>query len=178
MSNIYILDSNVTEFQPLVTPEDESFVELVGQFDGTPITNWQPFRVEYEDDSLPRGDFPSIMLPHIPVFSGRAAEELAAVLSNSGQVLPLKCDDAKYFAFNVTLLLDALNVNTSEIVRFPSGRIMNVKSYVLEEKYLGSAPIFKLPETALMDVFVNDEFLRLVQKANLRGFSFTPVRIL
>lgn len=35
--------------------------------------------------------------------------------------------------------------------------------------------IFQLPETALIDVFVTEQFLRLVEHQHLLGFSFKPV---
>jgi hypothetical protein len=180
MRDIYLLDSDTSQFRSLVMPDDDRFMELIGQFDGTPIGKaWRLFSVDYEDDSisLSRGDFPSLALPHIPVFSARAAEVLRPLLTSSGELLPIKCEDEEYLAFNVTVLVDALNVNASDILRFPSGRIMDVKTYIIDAERLNSCAIFKLPETALMDVFVSDEFLKLVDDAKLHGFSFRQVEV-
>jgi len=52
---------------------------------------------------------------------------------------------------------------------------MEVRKYVLDLKRLTFHPIFKLPETARTDVFVSDEFVRIVESHGLRGFSFKQV---
>jgi hypothetical protein len=161
-----------------VPPEDEGFAELVNRFDGRAIGDrWHAFNVVYDEESLdlPIGDFPSIFLSHIPVFSVRAVQALRPVLSTNGELLPLNSDYEKYFAFNVTTLLDALSAKDSDIVYYPSGRIMDVRKYVLDLKRVTFQSIFKLPETARMDVFVSDEFVGIVESHGLRGFSFKQV---
>ena len=78
MTNVFLLDSD-PRFRSLLPPETDTFVDVAKQFDGTPIGDpWTPFSVEYDPDSphLPAGDFPGLLLPHIPVFSRRAAEAL------------------------------------------------------------------------------------------------------
>ena len=54
---------------------------------------------------------------------------------------------------------------------------MDVKTYFLNGERLSTASIFKLPETALMDVFVSDEFVSMAETAGLKGFSYKPVKI-
>jgi hypothetical protein len=135
--------------------------------------------VEYDPDlpDLPISDFPTLTLPHIPIFSRLAVETLEPLLRANGELVPLNTpDDAEMFAFNVTSVVSALSPK-SQIVYFSSGRILDVKQYVLDETRLTDATIFKLPETVLMDVFVNDQFVALVERANLRGFSFEPVAV-
>jgi len=155
-------------------------MELVGRFDGTAIgDSWSVFPMQYDEESsdAPIGDFPSIYLPHIPVFSYRAAEALSPLLKSNGELLPLRADHDDYFAFNVTALVPALSTEQSDIVYYPSGRVMDVKKYVFDSSHLGSQPIFKVPETALMDVFVNHEFASTVDRHQLRGFSLSEVTI-
>ena len=178
MRGIYLLDSDL-RFRGVIPPEDQSFVDLAGRFDGTPIGEaWRPFDLEYDPDSmhLPLGDFPSIFLSHVPVFSVRAAEALEPVLRTNGEMFRLRCDNDEYVAFNVTSVVGALS-NTADIHYFPSGRIMAVTRYVLERERLTSKGIFKLLEVPLLDVFVDDEFLEIVQRSQLRGFTFKPVDV-
>jgi hypothetical protein len=180
MNNIHLLDSDLDAFQNLLAPEDSGFADLVGKFNGAAITeDFGPLKIELNPDTadLPRGDFPSLLLPHIPVFSRHAADLLASVLTPYGQLWPLLCEDAEYIMFNVTTLVDAMNEDDSDIVRFKSGRIMEIRNYVLNERRLNAAPIFKLPQTALMDVFVTDEFVNMVLASHLKGFSFKPVTL-
>ena len=177
MNDVYLLQPD-PHFRSLVAPEDEEFFELVDRFDGRAISGaWRPFEVEYDEESihLPNGDFPSMSLPHIPLFAARATEALHPLLSSNGELLPLTLDQENYFAFNVHTLVDALNREKSDLVYYPSGRVLDVNSYVLRGERMGSEAIFKLPDTALMDVFVTDKFLRVVEHQYLLGFSFKPV---
>ena len=179
MTAIYQLASD-PGYKSLVPPEDNHFMELVQRFNGTRIgESWGDFKMEYDPDrgDLPAGDFPSIYLSHIPVFSRKAAEELYGLLKSAGELLPFKADQDEYLAFNVTVLVSALSLHDSEIVYFASGKIMAVKKYVLAEKHLASQPIFKLAETPLMSVFVNEDFVRTVDLLQLRGFSFSPITL-
>jgi len=181
MRNIYLLNSDTSHFRGLRPPDNDRFMDLVERFNGTPIgAAWDVFDVTYDNDSieLPLGDFTSLTFQHIPVFSQPAARTLRSLLNAAGELLPLNCGHTKYLAFNVTTLVDALDIETSEVVRFASGNIMDVKTYVLDGERLGSAAIFKLTETPLMDVFVSDEFVGVVETAGLMGFSFKQVKIL
>src|SRR5689334_12916934 len=126
MTTIYRLDSN-PRFTSLVPPEDRHFMELVQRFDGTSIgESWSSVPMEYDTElpDLPKGDFPSIYLPHIPVFSRKAADGLAALLQNTGELLPFRADQDDYLLFNATVLVPALSLEESEIVYFDSGKIM------------------------------------------------------
>jgi len=179
MSDIFLLEAD-PGFRSLVTAEDEAVMQLLLECDGrSKKDRWVPFKVEYEEDSLdlPLADFPEFFLPHIPIFSARAAEALQPVLQTNGELLPLASDDEEYFAFNVKTLSDALSTNESDIVYFPSGTIMRVNDYVLNPKGVGSTPIFKLSQTPLMAVFVTDDFVRMVESHGLLGFSFKKVAL-
>ena len=178
MHTIYILDSDL-QFRNFIPPENQSFVDLVGRFNGTPIgQSWQPVDLEYDPDSmhLPPGDFPSILLSHVPVFSARAVESLEPLLRDNGELLPMRCNGETYFAFNVTSVVPALSKD-SDIRYFPSARIMDVMSYIIEHERLTSAAIFKLLEVPLMKVFVSDTFRKTVQGSKLCGFEFKPVQV-
>ncbi|MGH9874927.1 MAG: imm11 family protein [Pyrinomonadaceae bacterium] len=181
MRNIYLLNSDTSHYRGLQPPENNRFMGMIERFDGTPIgAAWDVFEVTYDDDSieLPLSDFASLTFQHIPVFSKPAARALRSLLAGAGELLPLRCGEAKYLAFNVTALVDALDLENSEVFRFASGKIMDVKTYVLDGERLGSAAIFKLTETPLMDVFVSDEFVNVVETAGLTGFLFKQVKIL
>lgn len=111
---------------------------------------------------------------HVPVFNARAADLLRPLLIDNGELLPLLCDEGSYFAYNVTTVLDALDLEKSSIIRFASGRIMDITRHeFLQAKVTHS--IFKIPQVPWMEVFVTDEFRDAVSQHRLTGFTFKLV---
>lgn len=175
--NVYILDADMNRYQILVPIQENAWDEFQ-QFDGTPIDKpWTPVEMEvFRDDNfnknLPSSDFPALT-KHIPVFSNRAVKALEDILNENGELLPLNCAEGEYAAFNVTCMLDALDIEHSDLEFFKSsGRIMHVLKYEFLKDRLANYSIFKLPQLPLMRVFVTDKFVERVQEANLTGFDF------
>jgi hypothetical protein len=113
---------------------------------------------------------------HAPVFKAKASTVLGSVLAKDGELLPLACDDADLAVFNVTTVPDALDLDRSAVVKFPStGRIMNVKSHVFRPDRLQDVRAFKLPQLLRGSVFVTHEVVAAAQKAGLIGVGFRLV---
>jgi hypothetical protein len=173
---IYFLRTNPDKYQFFV-PSQDNTLHIIRQFDGTPIgSSWLPLEVEQcEDDNiepLQPCDFPSFKR-HIPVFSKHAVDTLKDILTENGEILPLKCDEGVYYAYNVTCVADVLDHEKSEIKRFESsGRIMRIVRHKFLIEQLSGLVIFKIPEVPDMDVFVTEAFIQRVQEAGLTGFEF------
>ncbi len=172
---VFILQPDSNRFRGLYF-RDEADVDVIYQFNGQPIADWSPVGVDIdnEDPYLPEGDFPSL-IGHIPVFSRRAAKALGDILGSNGQLLPLDCGRGVYYAYNVTKLVDALDEEQSEIARFSSGRIMDIRRYAFVGENLDEGlTIFKLSSTPLLRVFVTTRFVEAVERSGLVGFTFPP----
>lgn len=174
---VFTLKPDANRYQGLLPADRSNSLELFHRFNGTPFgASWVPWKVEIDRaegyENLPFGDFPGMAL-HVPVFTERAAALLEPLLSGNGELLPLVCDEGSYFAYNVTAILDALDVERSSILRFTDGGIMNITRHEFFPEKVTS-PIFKIPQTPLMDVFVTEEFQAAVSKHDLKGFLFKP----
>ena len=101
-----------------------------------------------------------------------AVDVLGAILKEGGELLPLICSQGTYLAFNVTCVVDALDIGRSELVRFSNGRIMDVTKYAFYADRLPAGHIFKVPQTSRMDVLVTSRFVDIATKAGLSGFLF------
>jgi hypothetical protein len=179
---LYILESDVDKFQSLGFVNEEQDWEVTHKFDGTPQgASWEPPKVEvYVDDGnrgLAEGDFPHLF-GHLPVFSDAAAKKLEPILSGNGEFLRLTGKQPEYVAFNVTNMIDGLNVERSEIVYFPSGKVLDIKRFVFDAGKISTSVMFKIPQMPLAYVFVTETFVSLVRDSNLRGFLFTPVEVI
>lgn len=177
-TKIYILKPDYRH-EAFVPPEVPGITDLLNSFNGTPFgETWTPLKIEVDDDEdihdLPLGDF-TLLSSHIPVFSRKAAACLEDVLIGNGEMLPVLSERGEYYAYNVTSIIDALNVSASEIDYLSTGRLANIRRYSLYLDKLKDAVIFKLPQVTWLDVFVTDRFVKRVEKCQLFGFDFKPV---
>jgi len=160
---------------------DERDQAMIDRFSGQPFgRSWQPIRVRLLTDEeqgpkgMPTGDCPYLE-SQVPVLSQRAVDALGALLTDNGEVLPLRYDEGSYYAYNVTRVVDALDKERSEIDYFDDGRVLDIDHHVFDLTRLRGVTIFKVPETAHRDVFVTTAFVRAVQEARLTGFKFVKL---
>jgi len=144
-------------------------------FDGRPIGEWTPIPlgVVQEDDEevLPPSDFPHLATP-VPLFSERAVAELKDLLTPAGQLLEVFHGGDRYYALNVTNLVDALDREKSRLKFFKNGRVMNIEHHeFIPERVVGQI-VFKLPDAPDMDVYVTEVFVQAVRSLKLTGFAF------
>jgi hypothetical protein len=149
---VFMLGADANCYENLVLEREQDYEKLLDTFDGTPMSaSWRPLRVKVLLDKDHKGrlpsDFPSLD-GTIPVFSKRGVEALRDLLEPNGEILPIDCAQGTYFAFNVTRVVDALDVERSELELFDDGEIMNVARYELKAEKLNDAAIFKLPQVA------------------------------
>jgi len=178
--NLFELRSDGDRYQNLVF-ESENDWATVRRFDGRSLsTSWtapivEIFRDDKHNRNLPPSDFPALV-PGVPVFSLRALNVLKDVLEKNGETLQLSCSEGEYYAFNVTTFIDALDESNSEIERFESsGRIMRVLRYAFFGNRLGGATIFKIPQFPRSEVYVTDQFCKMVMDNGLVGFKFVKI---
>ncbi len=140
---------------------------------GKPLArSWGPPSVGVDEHAGRWPDFPSLLLS-IPVFSARAWGVLRPLVGASVEALPLDCPAGpSYFAINVLDHVEALDHDRSAIVRFTDGGIMMVDSYAFKPGLLNGKHMFKLPETATIEVLVSGDFKELVERHRLTGLLF------
>ncbi|WP_158534228.1 hypothetical protein [Paracidovorax avenae] len=126
---------------------------------------------EIRSDILP--DFTQMHLRPIPTFSEKAIQSLGKLLVENGEFAPIEMDEPiRYSAFNTTKIVDILDEDKSEIVRFRSGGVMSVEKYVLLDSVTSVPPIFKIPQTRRNTVYVNEDFVLCAREHALTGFNF------
>lgn len=102
-----------------------------------------------------------------PLFEGRV------------EILPLSCDDGKFWIANVTNLVEGLDAKRSDILRDDdSNEILLVKRASLLHDRVESAVIFKLREDPRGLIYVTTDFVEAVRSSDLVGIGFEPVQSL
>ena len=168
----------VVEGYEWVVPQNEADFEVFRAFDGTSRSSgWEPIPVQlvqHDEQGKPLAESELPWLgEHAQVMRPRLVELLQNVLAGDAELLPLACPDAELKVLNVLRVVEALDVERSEIVRFPStGRIMKVKSHVFQAERLDGVKVFKVPELLRGATLVTDEVVEVVQRSGLKGVAF------
>jgi len=132
---------------------------------------WTPIPVRTMcRNELPPCDTPALF-PGVQLFSPRALEVLGPLLEGNGEILPLDCDYGEYYLFNLTRVIDALDVERSDVFRLSPGRIGHVIRYEFFPERIGDATIFTIPQQ-FGRFYVTNRFTEAVEDAGLVGFLF------
>ncbi len=128
---------------------------------------------EYKDEKdKPIGDVFSVNTCSY-IVNERAYKVLYPYVKNHSQIFKIKSDDKIFYVISVIDIIDCLDYNKSEIKYFSSsGRVMDVEKYVFKTEKLKNATIFKLPEFPKGISYVTEEFKKVVEKNNIKGFKF------
>lgn len=141
-------------------------------------TSWRPLAVRLVkmDDGrkLATCDAPWFG-SHALVLGERAVDTLGDLLTSDGELLPLKCEDAKLWMYNPTTRLDALNVNATRAMRFDDRRIMHTQRHVFRPDRLLDVPAFKLTSVNGSATYLRSRFVEAWRAARLTGLEFEKV---
>ena len=165
-------------FAPLV-PSDAQVRSGIFEFDGI-SREWKrrPSVEVYQEGPkkkwLPRGDA-SLMLAGSLVLNQKAVDALGPFLLQFGQLLEAKVDGVVEYFYNVTEVIDCIDLEKSE--RRSSG---SIRKEAFRPKALPDGPtVFKDPKTALNRIYVNDQAKKVLQEAiaahGLTGFDLAPL---
>lgn len=153
----------------------EAFLEL----DGTPRgSSWKPVAVRQvamrdEADAFLPSNFPWLS-GHALVLDEQALNALRDLIEPFNEVLPLNdVGRGRLFVLN-TRTIDALDEEHSKLLRFPNGRIMQVRQPVFRDVQLAGATMFRLPHRST-PTYVSEAFVRAVETAGLKGLRFDRV---
>lgn len=136
---------------------------------------WVPLPVVYNayEAKLPRGDQPGFR--GCPILTTRATDTLRTQIAETGELLPLMCDEEPLQAFNVTTVRDdVLDLEQTEAGRFSTGHLAHTTKYVFFPEALRDATFFRIEQTP-SGVYVTDSVVKTVRDAGLQGFAFELV---
>ena len=168
---VYTPDSDTHD--SLVLPNSRDYDRL-NLFTGKELAKaWRPLSVRVVKGKK-RSDFPSLA-SHVPVFTRRALDTLYPLVAPHIEALPLKSTKGEFFAINVLLVTECLDLSRSEVKFFSSGGIMRIARYAFDMECVRGQDMFKLRQVPLYEVYVSDEFKRQVEGAGLQGLIFRKV---
>jgi hypothetical protein len=124
---------------------------------------------------VPFNDYPCANTTY-PVFSRRACESLREFLLPNGELLPVKSERGEFYFYNLTTVVDALDVERSRCNFWPSRPMtaFSVEHFEFHASRLKGLSIFRIidwPQVTL----VSREFVDRVHDQGLNGFRFRKV---
>jgi hypothetical protein len=140
--------------------------------------SWRPFAVHLvhldQGRRLAEADAPWFG-DHALVLRESAVGAMGDMLTDSGEPLPLLCDEAKLWLYNPTVVLDALDEGASTVLRFDDGRIMYIQKHAFRPEIVRGVSVFKLATVGRSSVFFGPAFVQRWQAARLTGLEFKKV---
>lgn len=109
--------------------------------------------------------------------SRKAEDRIGPVLERYGELLPLACEDGEFWTLNVTCLLDALDLERSDVLRASdTGTVLMVRKHVFRAEKLHGAGLFKVPETELSGlIYFTSSIIDEISVFGLAGLGFKCV---
>lgn len=146
---------------------------LIRSWDPLPVRNFFGEKEGLFPEKI--SDFPSLIMGD-PVFSEQAWRIFEPIIGSYTEPLPLITVEGKYYALNILNIIDALDKENSQIsYNKVTGRVSRVFKHVFNTDKIKDQLIFKVPETKGLEVYVSEEFKKIVEKNNLKGLDFSNV---
>ena len=119
----------------------------------------------------PQNDYPCVNLT-IPAFSRKAVDALRDFLEPNGELLPLVSSVGEYYAYNVTSVVDILDLDRSDIQWFSGPRVLaiHIRRYECLPGRLEGLSIFRIVEDSATP-YVTQVFVDRVKENGLQGFD-------
>ncbi len=167
----YVSDGDVYDCLRLKRRPDYDVLSEVAEQPA--VQEWTPLKATFYRVGR-EGDFP-YLAGSTPAFSQRALEALSPLLDGMIEPLPLETPSGNYFAIHVLELLDALDLERSEIEWLDDDRILNVETFVFKPEVVKGKHIFKIRQHALAFSYVSEEFKQAVEASALEGLVLEEV---
>jgi len=164
----------------VVRPKDESLAtfQKLDFIDKREVKEWVPVPVfldrhdSYRSEKRQPADFPTPNFGSL-VLNKRGKLTLQSYLAHYGQLLPLDCAETSLWALNVTNIVDALDLDKSEILDRDSMDPMcpNAVGFAFKPDRLVGVDVFRIPQVNLTQTFFTDAFVAEIKKHGLTGFG-------
>lgn len=138
------------------------------------IPLWTP-PILYTNNKRKYNDFPRYLSGH-PIISEKVKDILLPIIAEEVETLPLAHPDLKMFMLNITNIIDCVDYRRSVIKLTGKGNFARFIKLIFDfSKIPESTYMFKIKETAIVQVFVTEKFKELVEFHGLKGLDFSEV---
>lgn len=135
---------------------------------------WTP-PIMYTNNERKYSDFPRYLSGQ-PIVSEKVKDILLPIVAEEVETLPLAHPELKLFMLNITNVIDCVDYRRSVIKLTGKGNFARFIKLVFDfSKIPEKTYVFKIKETAIVQVFVTEAFKELVELHDLKGLDFSEV---
>ncbi|MGQ8873814.1 imm11 family protein [Paenibacillus sp. TSA_86.1] len=135
---------------------------------------WTPTKVKTVSKKK-YNDFPRLF-PGVPIIKKYIKEVFEPYITNDVEFLPLFHDDFELYVLNITNVLDCVDWTRSDVRTYSDGEWADFNKLVFDfSKIPDDTYMFKIKETATVQVFVTDLFKSVVDEHKFKGLNFSVV---
>jgi hypothetical protein len=173
-------DSCGIDYEACKRGRDISDREVMIDFDGRPQGDrWWPRKINRYNSKPMLGDH--IAGDASALFMTKEAIGKLRHVMGGIELLGLDCDFGDYCAVNVLDVLDCIDYERSEFVRFSpkseddQPRIMRFVRYAFIADRIQGHHLFKIPDLPRSYIFADEVFIKAVEDSGVTGFEFVPL---
>jgi hypothetical protein len=177
---VKIFELNTEDDQAYLHAPPQVIERCIPEPPGSLLAGWSApvFELVRDDEfrsNLRKTDFP-ILGHDAPVLSARAVDRLHAILTPCGELLPIRCsnDPDEFFLFNVTRIINPVDMKQSKFFPLPSGALGHCEHLVLDPKKIPADALF-FKNTQLGNwypIYATEAAVDAVKKSRLTGYAF------
>ncbi len=154
-------------------PTDDSNYKVFRSLPELPQgSGWEPIHMRLlKSDVGSKGPYKRADMPWLSsdviILRDEAVDVVGEILRPHGVVLPLLCEEARLALFSAPLAEGVLDEERSQIKRFRSGRIMELRKPVFRTGLLGGVKAFKLSEDSRGDLYLTGDVVEEILATGL-----------
>lgn len=172
---VYRLRSNEDSMDLMLDRSVSAEHLIESKFKGdSKLPMWTP-PIMYTNNKRRYSDFPRYLSGQ-PIVSGKVKDIIFPIVVEDVEALPLEHSELKFFMLNVIKVIDCVDYSRSVIKLTGKGNFARFIKLIFDfSKIPEKTYMFKIKETAVVQVFVTDAFKEFVELNGLKGLDFSEV---
>lgn len=169
------------ERREIIHPVDDADWEnFTVRLNGRPQKeNWTPIPVRIVKEEYDGTKWMPATSPwlgsHALVFKEDAAIKLGAFLTDAGELLPLECADEPLYVWQPLCIVDALDIDSSDVSRFSDGRLMRIRRHAFRSEMLDGVVAFKIPNLRSSCIYLSERAVQVMSPVVSDGLGFEVI---
>jgi len=108
----------------------------------------------------------------ITAFPRATRDRIGHYFEPYGEFLPMLSADGEYYLYNVTNVIDCLDLERCSYETFDDGRIMRIEKYMFRKECLENQDVFRIRQTHRSRDYITSRLVKKIEALGITGFRF------